>query len=339
MGSHLCKTLVDLGHSVVCTSRQKRPCMNGVSFTVGDAKNQEFLNTLLSERWDAIVDFMIWSTDEFRERYEGFLRVTNQYIFTSSYRVYADSPIIREDSPRLLDVVKDTNYLSTDEYALRKARCEDMLFRSGKSNWTVVRPAITYDGACGRLQLGVFESNDWLWRAKNGLLIPIPREMLAKQATMSYGGDVAKLIALLVGNSAALGESFTVSGSDHMTWNEVVSAYAKVLPFEVMGCDLAMFERVRGGVYQIRYDRMFDRVVDNSKVLTVTGMKPSDMTGMADGLTRELKVYLSKEPQLQLSAGFQGKMDKLCGGIPSAGLVMREGGPVAAAKYFVRRLT
>lgn len=337
MGSHLCSELATMGFEVVCTTRRELMASNGISYAVGNAKDSFFLQGLLDERWGAIVDFMVWSTADFRERCRDFLAATEHYIFTSSYRVYADSPVIREDSPRLLDTVEDSEYLATDEYALCKARCEDLLFGSGSSNWTVVRPAVTYDGGCGRLQLGVFESDEWLWRATNGVAVPLPREMLVKQTTMSYGRDVAKMIARLVGNPAALGEAFTVSGSDHMTWGEVAKAYASVLPLEVFGCSLPDFERVRGSVYQIRYDRMFDRVVDNSKVLAATGMCGDELISMRDGLPRELRIWLEDKSRVFASAGFQGKMDSLCGGLPSLVPMLREGAP-SLLKYLVRRM-
>lgn len=66
--------------------------------------------------------------------------------------------MITEESPRLLNTVDDQGCLATDEYALSKARCEDMLFGGGRSNWTIIRLAITYDGVVGRLQLGVYEA-------------------------------------------------------------------------------------------------------------------------------------------------------------------------------------
>lgn len=337
MGSHLCRELASMGHEVVCTTRRGRAATGGISYAVGNAKDPAFLKGLLDDRWGAVVDFMVWSTADFRERYREFLSVTDQFVFVSSYRVYADSSVIREESPRLLDTVEDSEYLATDEYALCKARCEDLLFDSGESNWTVVRPAVTYDGSCGRLQLGVFESGDWLWRAMNGIPVPMPREMLARQATMSCGRDVAKMIARLIGNPAALGEAFTVSGCSHMTWGEVAEVYASVLPFEICECSLSAFERVRGNVYQIRYDRMFDRVVDNSKVIAATGMSGEDLLPMRDGLSRELGAWFEAGSKIVFSAGFQGKMDSLCGGFPSFAPLMREGAPFLV-KYLVRRM-
>lgn len=340
IGARVCSRLSELGGEVVSTTRRDRASRDSnVSYAKGDAHDPAFLGPFLAERWDAIVDFMVWSTEEFRERYRGLLSATDQYVYTSSYRVYADSPVIREGSPRLLDVVDDQAYLATDEYALAKARCEDLLFGSGQGNWTVVRPAVTYDGAVGRLQLGVLESGDWLWRAVNGVPVPLPAEMLRKQATMSWSGEVAEMVARLVGNPAALGEAFTVSCSDHMTWGEVAEAYRSALPsLEIVPCDLGGFERAWGNPWQVRYDRMYDRVVDNSKVLAATGLRQSDLTGMKGGLARELGVFLaSGRPVGMAGPGFQARFDRMVGGAPSFRGVARYGGPVAVAKYLVRR--
>ena len=341
MGTHVCRILSAAGNEVTSTSRRPRED-GGVAFVIGDAKKRDFLDPLLAQGWDAIVDFMVWSTKEFSARVDELLAHANQYIFVSSYRVYADSPVIKENSPRLLDTVDDADYLATDEYALAKARCEDMLVGSGLSNWTVVRPAITYDGSVGRLQLGVMESGEWLCRATRSVPIPFPKPMLEKQATMTWAGDVARMIARLVGNPVALGESYTVSTSDHMCWADVVEAYRDVVPFEVVPCDLDEFIRMRGGRYQVLYDRLFDRVVDNSKVLAACGMERLELTTMREGLARELRVFLQRGQSLCMHAGSCGKLDRLVGGMPSLLQLLKEvrwyDTPSALAKYSVRRL-
>lgn len=338
MGVHVTRLLADASHTVVVTSRRDRTSdISGVSYVKGDAKSPDFLRSLLSRHWDAIVDFMVWSTDEFRTRVDSFLDATGQYVFTSSYRVYADSPVITEDSPRLLDVIDNPEYLATDEYALAKARCEDMLFGSGRTNWTIVRPAVTYDGS-GRFQLTVHEMDAWLWRALCGIPVPVPSTMLSKQATMTWGGDVARMIALLIGNSRALGEAFTVSTSEHMPWFGIAEAYRTVVPnLEVRDCDMARFERVHGAIWQIRYDRMYDRVVDNTKVLDVTGLRQDELTGIRDGLSSQLRGYLdSGRRPVMGRIGRQARFDGLVGGVPTVGYAAASG-PVALVKYLVRR--
>lgn len=340
MGAHVCRLLANAGHEVVSTSRSERKSnVDGLSFAKGDAKVATFLDGLLSDRWGAIIDFMIWSTADFTTRLGSFLGATTQYMFVSSYRVYADSPIITEDSPRLLHVSEDLAYLATDEYALSKARCEDLLLTSCENNWTIVRPAITYDGS-GRLQLGVYEADAWLWRALNSIPVPFPAEMLDRQTTMTWGGDVARMISMLVGNPAALGEAFTVSTSEHQSWAAVADFYRRVLPLTIFTCALRDLERARGGVYQIRYDRMFDRVIDNSKVLRATGLTQFDLVSMETGLTRELELYLRANSNPAVSAiGLQARFDRILGGVPSLASVIRSGaGPIGVAKYCGRRL-
>lgn len=96
MGIHVSHLLVQMGHQVVVTSRRQHLSENSdLTYRIGNAKDQLFLNGLLAEHWDAIIDFMIWSTTEFKERAWSFLETTSQYVFLSSYRVYADSPLIR----------------------------------------------------------------------------------------------------------------------------------------------------------------------------------------------------------------------------------------------------
>ena len=340
MGAHICKLLADEGYSVICTTRQHRHPENpNIRYACGNARDQSFLDSLLAKHWDAIIDFMVWSTADFKKRYQAFLAATNQYIFLSSYRVYADSPVITEESPRLLDVVDDEEYLKTDEYALSKARCENLLFENGTNNWTIVRPAITYDGSVGRLQLTVLESSAWLWRAIQGIAVPLPEEMLSKQATMTWGFDVARMIAGLIGKSKALGEAFTVSTAEHKSWQEIIEIYQRCMPeLQVVPCDLHAFEKARGGIYQIRYDRMFDRVADNSKVLRVTGLTQYDLAPIGR-LETELELFLKSHKELSFGGvGANARLDRLIGGMPSLIPSLRENpNPIQTVKYVVRR--
>ena len=145
MGQPLVRQLATANDVYVTTRRDlSQPEDSGITYIKGNAKDLTFLAaTLKSRHWDAIVDFMVW-TSEFPQVLPLMLEATNQYVFISSARVYAqsDKPIT-EETPRLLDVSEDQEYLSTNEYALAKAREEDMLFRSGRNNFTIVRPTIT----------------------------------------------------------------------------------------------------------------------------------------------------------------------------------------------------
>ena len=209
MGSHLTRLLAGDGWDVTVTSRSARSSDDPhVTYARGDAHDRHFLDDVLAVGWYAVVDFMVWSTDAFQGACDALLGSCRQYVFLSSYRVFADSPVITERSPRLLDVTGDAEYLATDEYALAKARQEDLLRGSGRGGWTIVRPAITY--SVGRLQLCTLECGTWLPLALAGHAVPLPPEMLSRQTTMTWGGDVALMISRLLGGEAALGEDYDV---------------------------------------------------------------------------------------------------------------------------------
>lgn len=298
MGVYLVPELIKLGYQVSVTSRSERKSDNqNLTFIKGDAKNDVFLKSILKKdkKYDAIIDFMVYHTDEFKNRVDLLLSSTNHYVFLSSYRVYADSetPIV-ESSARLLDVSRDQDYLKTDEYALTKARQENILKESSSKHWTVVRPAITYSE--DRFQLGTMEANEFLHRALSGKQVIFPQEMLGKKTTMSWAGDVAKMIARIVTNENTHGEVYTVSTSESHTWQEVIDIYKKIINLQVKVVSLSDYKRVIGRVYQIVYDRMFDRVIDNKKILSATKMKQSELMSLEDGLRLELSRFI-KSPK------------------------------------------
>ena len=88
--------------------------------------------------YDVIVDFMNYNYEEFLECHRALLEATDHYIFLSSSRVYANHEgRITENCPRLLETSKDEAFLSTNRYALRKAREENILRQSGLINYSI----------------------------------------------------------------------------------------------------------------------------------------------------------------------------------------------------------
>ena len=230
IGASVAPELLRRGFSVYITSRSAHASNEpGVTYLQGNAKDEAFLDELLAERFDAIIDFMIYTTESFSARYEKLLSSTEHYVFLSSYRVYGDngSKPITEQSPRLLDSVNDPEYLKTDEYGLTKARQENILRAGTRKNFTIIRPAITYAG--DRFQLGTMEANEFLVRVKDHKTVIFPKEMLKKQATMTWAGDVGKMIARLVLNEKAYGETYTAATAEHHTWGEILKTYRRIL--------------------------------------------------------------------------------------------------------------
>lgn len=312
MGVYLAPELLNSGYQVYVTSRSEHISNErDLIYIKGDAKDINFLHKLLDQKFDAIVDFMVYNTEEFRERYIKLLSSTSHYLFLSSYRVYGDNhgKPITEESPRLLDSVDDQEYLATDEYGLTKARQENILRESGYKNWTILRPAITYSKE--RFQLGTMEAHEFLQRALKGKSIIFPKQMLSKQATMSWAGDVARLISRMVMKSEAMCEAFTVSTSEHHTWREIVDYYTDILNVHIKIVDLSVYQDIIGRPYQIKYDRMFDRIIDNSKALAVAEMNQEDFMPLKDGLRIELANFAKNPVYRGYNATREQKMDKV----------------------------
>ena len=303
MGVDLVKILGERGENVTVTSRSERKSeLINVKYVRGDAHDTAFLQSLLAEKYDAIVDFMAYSTEEFKSRRDLLLHATSQYLFLSSSRVYADAKTpITEDFPRLLDVTTDKEYLKTDEYALTKARQENLLRESDKVNWTVIRPYITYSNQ--RLQLGVYEKELWLYRALHNQTVVFPTAIAEKYTTMTLGADVAMGISKLIGIEKAKGEAFHIATDKAIKWDDVLAIYKRVFR-DATGKDIKIeyaddpkpIYETMGNTYQVIYDRLFDRRFDNHKLKDAAG--ELDFTAPEVGLEQSLREFL-QEPKFR----------------------------------------
>lgn len=318
MGVYLSNILLEQKYDVVITTRKHREYREGIHYIVGNAHDLEFLTSVLETRnWDAVIDFMIYGTSEFSKRVELFLNGTKQYVFISSARVFAESDgLITERSSRLSDVSTDTEFLSTDNYACAKARQEDILRASGKMNWTIIRPYITFNE--NRLQLGVYEKEHWLYRAILGRSIVFSRDIASRYTTMTNGEDVAKGIAGLIGNPVAIGEDFNVTTNETHKWSQILSLYLDVLAQNIGHTPSVYYSdhsvNLRFGYlkYQVKYDRLYDRCFDNTKLMDAV---PSLHFGSTmDSLRICLEQFINHHGQFNESGLlFHSILDKVSG--------------------------
>ena len=229
MGTPLVDLLAKQGNDVYVTSRKSREySRENIHCIVGNAHDMDFVREILKDHYDVLVDFMNYRLPELQERLHLILNSVEQYIFLSSCRVFSESKMpITEETPRLLDACKDKEYLGTEEYALAKAREENLIFASDYKNWTIVRPTITYNSH--RLQLGCFELDEWLGRVLRGKSVVFYDDLTDKLTLMTYGEDVARGICYLIGNPQALGEAVNIASPESKTWGEILNIYKGAL--------------------------------------------------------------------------------------------------------------
>lgn len=318
IGVPLSQILVENGHDVTVTSR-KNLKKKYITFVKGNALEFSFVTRLIQTHYDVIVDFMVRSELETKAIMDIILPSCGQYIFLSSSRVFAPINIengkrITEKSPRLFDVCKDIPYVKSHEYAIEKAREENLFFKSCYKNWTVVRPTLTYN--THRLQLAYGEKEDWLFRALNGQSVVFPKDMKNVKTAMVHGDDVAKAIFKLIGNKKAFGIAVNVVSEEFKTWGEILDIYQKVIEkrtdrkMKVVYIDKSLnLAKELGNYYQVKYARSIDRCFSNELLKSIEDI---EFTPMEKGLTSCLNTFLETPQFASIDWRKQACYDRIC---------------------------
>ncbi|MBR6373755.1 MAG: NAD(P)H-binding protein [Victivallales bacterium] len=296
MGKYLVPLLAEAGHQITAVALEpiELPYKNVQGITGNILQEPSLRRQILAENYDAIVDFMIYPSWRAPQTLPEMLQTTGHYIYLSTYRIYADEEHpIKETSPRLIDATKNVLLKNSDDYCIFKARGENILRSFERRNWTIIRPAITY--SLMRYQLVTLEARLTVGRARAGKAVVLPIQAKEVQGTMSWAGDVAKMIAGLLFNDRAYGETFTVATAEHHSWGEIADYYKDICNLKAVWVDKEDYIRIldsnpfgTGVRWQLEYDRLFHRIMDNSKILAATGMKQDELMPLYKGLEYEI---------------------------------------------------
>lgn len=317
LGTYTSTELLKLGYKVDVICLEALASRNRNLRYLIHSATDEYLKSLFQEnRYDAIVDFIHYQKPEtYEQRCKLLLKNTDQLVFLSSYRIYADTKgePITESSPMLLDVTSDPYMLENEIYAFPKTKNERILRASGKTNYTIIRPLISFSHY--RLDLVTQGMYALLYRPQRGKKILLPEASRNLTAGVGWAGNVGKEIARLIGKTDALQEAFTLGSGENPTWQQVADYYAEFVGAEYAWIDTENYlQYATPNTYMNRCDylndRAFDRKVDVSHVLAVTGLKQEELVSCRDGIIHELDV-LSNRPDLvkRLDTPFWQKLD------------------------------
>lgn len=297
MGSYLAPKLLELGYQVdiagLIVLNKNIPDHPHLRYISGDFKELENLKKLLANNYDGIIDFLDYNAAAYQQRYRLFAENCKHYIFLSSYRVYngKESPA-REDSPRYLDQCDNEEFRFSDDYSIYKARDEDILRASGFDNWTIVRPSIIFSS----LSLPLCPLGAWhiYNRAKEGKPTILPDQAIETFGCATWSGDIAKLFAGVLFNPKCYTETYTFATAESQTWGTWAEYYKELVGLQTWTVDLEAYKEIfwnnaEWSNRMLIYDRLVNRVMDNSKILAAVGMTQSDMTPVFDALKFELE--------------------------------------------------
>lgn len=304
LGASTYPELVKLGYHVdVISLEDYQSVTPGLTFIKARA-DLPFLTDFFfrNGRYDAIVDFIHTpDLDALKIRLNLLLAQTDQFVYLSSYRTYADrEQVVTEETPQWLDTTTDARMLAEDDYAIPKAKGERYLRSLNARNWTIVRPIISFTHF--RLDLVTVGAYAILYRTRAGKPIPLPLEVKDKHCGVTWGGNTGLQLAHLIGKREALGEAFTLGTDEGLTWGDVARFYEELAGANFVWIPVEDYlEIATPNGYMDRQmiftDRNLDRRVDVSKVMRVTGLDPRRLKGCRDAIADELTI-LSERPDL-----------------------------------------
>ena len=290
LGTYTAKELLNKGCAVdvICledyTSNNPKLCYHKAKADLNHLT--EFLK---DKYYDGIVNFIHYYVPEmYKPVHKLLTSKTDQLIFLSSYRVYAESKQpLTEEAPFLADVVEDEEFLKSEDYAVPKAICEKYLREeSDTKNWTVVRPIISFSDK--RFDLVTVSGHEIIDAARSGKTVILPEAAKNLTAGLDWAGNSGKLIANLLFKKECLGEAYTVSSGQNLTWGEVADIYTRLTGVNFRWADTEEYVSTGHGGNGLFYDRLYDRAVDNTKILKATGLNKDDFTSIEDGIKIEL---------------------------------------------------
>jgi nucleoside-diphosphate-sugar epimerase len=200
----------------------------GVAALRADVGDREAVADAVSGlEFDVVVDWLAFTPADVEADIRLFADRVAQYVFISSATVY------RKPSP-FFPIVEGAPLGNPDwPYAHNKILCEEVLRRAYEERGfpaTIVRPSYTY----GESTLPTaFEGTGWtiVDRLRRGkpALVPGDGESLW---TMTHNTDFARGFVGLLGNDAAIGESFHLTSDEVLTWNQITEMIARAVGVE-----------------------------------------------------------------------------------------------------------
>jgi nucleoside-diphosphate-sugar epimerase len=274
-------------------------------------------------QWDCVCDFIGFVPAQVERDWRLFRGRTKQYMYISSASAYqkpAVSPFITEGTPMV------NPYW---QYSRDKIACEDFLMEKHRSEGfpvTIIRPSHTYDDRS--VPLGVHGDNgSWqvLKRMLDGKPVIIHGDGTS-QWTVTHNTDFAKGFIGLMGNPHALGNAFTITSDETLTWNQIYQTVADILGVELKTVHVASEFLDEVGPYDFRGGLIGDKantvLFDNSKLKrAVPGFEAT--VRFEEGVRGTIANILAHPELQQADLVFDAWCDRVIGALEEAKASLR----------------
>lgn len=222
--SSACSQLaIERGHELYLLNRgqtTRRSVSEGAHVLHGDIRDLASARAALGDHtFDAVVNWIAFTTDHIETDLELFRGRTGQYLFISSASVYQTPPAnvpVLESTP-----LDNPVWL----YSRNKIACEERLlraYREEKFPMTVVRPSHTYDKTLNPIHGGY----TMIDRMRKGQPVIVHGDGTSLW-TMTHHKDFAKGFVGLLGNNHAIGDTFHITSDEVLTWDQIYLLVAR----------------------------------------------------------------------------------------------------------------
>jgi nucleoside-diphosphate-sugar epimerase len=287
-------------------SSTDRPLPSEATVLRGDIRDAGSVKEALGDlEFDAVVDWVAFTTQHVQADIDLFRGRTGQYIFISSASAY-------QTPPARLPVVESTPLRNPLwQYSRDKIACEDLLvsaYRSEGFPATIVRPSHTYDRTLIPLHGG------WtnIARMRQGREIVVHGDGTSLW-TLTHHLDFAAGFVPLLGHPRAVGDVFQITSDDVLTWNQIAETLAAAAGAEarivhVTSDAIAAVDPEWGA--GLLGDKAHSLVFDNSKLRSVV---PGYVATIPfEQGAREIVAWYDEDPARQrLDAEFDALLDTL----------------------------
>ena len=303
---------LEKGHQVYLINRGHRNIIkdNNIHYLIGDINDEQSAEKALgNEKFDVIVDYLVYKLETLRARISFLKNRMEQYVFISSATVY----------PKTDREVDESFQIGNDGwgYAKEKRLCEEYLREHGSSypfHYTIIRPYVTYDNR--RIPFPIIsKQSSWnlIYRIQNDLPLLMPGDG-NQLVTLTSTIDFARGIIALLGNTEAYEEDYNIVGDTVVSWNDVVHAIEKHIgkKAHIVYCDTSVLAKaVPDLAEELVYDKANSHIFCNEKIKSIA----KDFTpciSIEQGMKRTVDYLLANKKEQIFDRSWNAMENVLC---------------------------
>jgi nucleoside-diphosphate-sugar epimerase len=265
---------------------------------------------LAGHKFDVVVDWIAFTPEDIERDLRLFRDRTDQFVFISSASAY--------QKPLAYWLISEETPLANPfwDYSQNKIACEERLTRAYREDGfpvTIVRPSLTYGDTQAPLIVNSWERPfTAIARMRAGKELIVPGDGTSLW-TITHNSDFAVGFVGLFGRREAIGEAFTITSDEVLTWDEIYRQTAAAADVEVRIVHIAsdfIAACMPDMTGTLLGDKSRSAVFDNTKIKRLVP-DFATRTPYAAGIRRTVAWFDADPARQQVDAEMDAKWDRL----------------------------